>query len=141
MTSRKIPKIHRLRQVRTTLFRLSTREPSPVCLKFVKFAHFSFVVRRRRQPILVLRIKIALNFMHLRSKSFKTDNFRLRQVKFRREYFRIFKGFYKVLAKIGILKPYGLGSRVLKKVSYLLYNICPKKSSKLMGDNDLNKEF
>ena len=91
-----------------SLNRLSTRELNTVCLKFLKFAHFSLVVLARRQPSFVLRIKIALNFMHLRSKSFKINNFEVRQVKSCREYFRIFKRFYAVLTKIVILKPCGV---------------------------------
>ena len=94
------------RQRGIILFALSTRKPNPACLKYIKFAHFSFVVLARRQPSFVLRIKIALNFMHLRSKSFKIVNFVARQIKSCREYACIFKRFYAVLTKIVILKPY-----------------------------------
>jgi len=75
--------------IKKTLIK-STQKSNSVCLKFLKFAHFLLVVLERHQPSFVLRIKIALNFMHLRSKSFKIGNFAARQAKSRREYSFVF---------------------------------------------------
>ena len=47
----------------------------PTSLKLVKFAHFQFVVLKRRQPYLVLRIEIALNFPAFKVEELKTLKF------------------------------------------------------------------